>query len=438
MNNNRNIGIARELSQIHYMEELIIQQVNNNNNNNQILVNLYLLINNIDHNNDRKNNFTKNSNINRKNIIIQDLMNKFQKLLINLLKTSNETRKNEIISKINKLSKILFQYKIQVFINNENIDIINTLKNETNILEYLASLKRYNNKKEEKRKFEIYLKKNKGITSHGKIGNNRKQLIKNYSEDKEIKGNINKLYSNLRQLKKIKNEEEEKFEVGVQRAFGIRNRNYSELYSFLNMHFNYEFDTYIKEIRSNVNNVNKQKSIINYYPKGNVTNNEEEKNYEKIDVPGDGFCGYHAIVLYCYLNNIDLFGNINRSTIINGDSLVVDFIKKLEKNKDNSDLFDHPSFMDKLFNKNNNPLNTNKKAEHYIKKLNTGKNNKRSWLNNDFLILLSYLYNKTFIILTNQKNYKKIVIKHQKIKEEVDKIIIYYNGFNHYECLVEK
>ena len=438
MNNNRNIGIVRELSKIHYIEELIIQQVNNNNNNNQILVNLYLLINNIDHNNVRKNNFTKYSNINRKNIIIQDLMNKFQKLLINLLKTSNEIRKNRIISKINKLCKILFQYKIQVFINNENIDIINRLKNETNILQYLASLKRYNNKKEEKRKFEINLKKNKGIISHGKIGNNRKQIIKNYSEEKNMKENTNKLYSNLRQLKKIKNEEEEKFEVGVLKAFEIRNRNYSELYGLLNMHFNLTFDTYIKEIRSNVNNANKQKNISNYYPKVNVKNNEQEKKYEKIDVPGDGFCGYHAIVLYCYLNNIDLFGNINRSTIINGDFLVVDFIRKLENNKNNLDLFDHPSFMDKLLNNSNNPLNINKKAERYINKLKTGKNNNKSWLDNDFLILLSYLYNKTFIILTNQKNYKKIMIKHQKIKEDVDKIIIYYNGFNHYECLVEK
>lgn len=461
MNIENENNILQYIANTNYAELLIFYQnlhINNNNNlsNNKIIPKIQSYLQN-------------NKNEKKKTLFLKNYI----KLKINFLDENQQEK---------------FLNNIKLIKNNINHDsYIKPIENRIN-----ESKKQINNLQKNMR---IILKQNKEFDKlYSKIKKLKKQKEKIIHENKSKYREINKtkgyhFNTKLKSLKELKTQlkQNESNLKSIKKNININKEKYTNEYkNKLLIDINNEINKLILSKNNNINqsnilneNVNKYESNFKYYKvistnsylhynppnkskKYNLNKNEDKEllkivtnllikdksfNQEKVtwqlrnykwdkdyfiaDTNWDGWCGYHSIVRYAKIHNLNLHEGFNnyKNEPNTGDMLVAWYIESLQKLSDE----EFNGIFGEIYSENGKLFSRN----YIIQVLQGNKINNRSWLDSSHLFILSYLLNVHFEVHTDSTGIYRIITNSNEETRPVIQLV-HMDRNTHYNFLINK
>ena len=392
------------------------------------------------------------------------------------------------INFLNKNQQEIFLKKIEAIKNNINYDsyikpIKHRIEESQKVINNLQKKMR-TILKENKEFDEIYKKIKKLQKQKVKINNKNKSKYREINKTKDY--NFNTKLTNLKKLKTQLKQNESNLNEQNQKIKNNKEKYTNEFKNELLIHINNEINELIlpkKEINQlKVSNVNKNNSTINnkHYKMISINNNTKpsyfspniskkynnnknedkgllkivtnllktdksfnqdkvtwqlrnykwDKDYFIADTNWDGWCGYHSIVRFAKIHNLDLHEGFNnyKNEPNTGDNLVEWYIESLKKLSDEK----FNKIFGEIYSSNGN-LFTRKYTIQVLGK----KKNIKSWLDIPHLIILSYLLQVHFEVHTDSTGTYKIISNNI---EEIRPVIqlVHMDNDIHYNFLINK
>lgn len=401
-----------------FLKDYIKLKINflDENQQEKFLNNIKLIKNNINHdsyikpiehriNESKKqiNNLQKNMRIILKqNKEFDKLFNKIKKLQKQKEKINHENKSK--YREINKTKGYHFNTKLK------NLKELKTqLKlNESNLKSVINNIKIQKEEYTNEYKNELLIDINNEINKLILSKNN------NINQSTNLNENVNKYESNLKYYKVISTN-----------TLGSYNPpNKSKKYNL-----NKNEDKDLLKIVTNL--LIKDKSFNQQKVTWQLRNYKWDKDYFIADTNWDGWCGYHSIVRYAKIHNLNLHEGFNnyKNEPNTGDMLVAWYIKSLQKISDEqfNEIFG-------IIYSENGKLFSRK---YIIQMLQGGKSNSRSWLDSSHLFILSYLLNVHFEVHTDSTGTYRIITNSNEETRPVIQLV-HMDRNTHYNFLINK
>lgn len=153
----------------------------------------------------------------------------------------------------------------------------------------------------------------------------------------------------------------------------------------------------------------------------------------------DGYCGYYAILKYCNLNNMTLFHKTVPYKDYPVELFIEDIRKALTRELSNKNIEKKGNIFISLHNKNKtNKLTVKDNIESLIARTYADRSNTLSWLDTDFIRVISYYTNKCFLIFNNMDQIWRVIKTEGIDCNDRTMIFLIYNGTNHFDLLIPK
>jgi len=154
-------------------------------------------------------------------------------------------------------------------------------------------------------------------------------------------------------------------------------------------------------------------------------------------MPGDGYCGYHSIIKYCQAYNIKLFHNEIPFENYPVELLIEEIRESLKNELLKPNIGNKGNDFISTFNMNNK-LTVKDNIYSLITRTYAERTNIASWLDYDFIKVISYFTNKCFLIFNNiAQSWTLISTKGIECNKETI-ICLMFNGRNHFDSLQPK